>query len=228
MRIHQLNVEDALASLDSGPEGIGQAEAKRRLAEFGANQVERIETTPLLVRFLRQFSHFFALILWFAAALALFAEIHQPGEGMGVLALAIVGVVLINGLFSFWQEYRSERALLALRNLLPQMVAVEREGALIELPASDLVPGDVIRLREGDSIPADCRLIEALGVQVVEMARLAARRNAVAACRRGAVRLRPQTPFDLHRTGRVSCCSPRARSRPCYPFAALPGSRSRP
>jgi len=166
MRIHQLSVEDALASLHSGPEGIGEAEAKRRLAEFGPNQVERIETTPLLSRFLRQFTHFFALILWFAAALALFAEIQQPGEGMGALALAIVGVILINGLFSFWQEYRSERALAALRDLLPQMVAVDRARALIELPASELVPGDVIRLHEGDSVPADCRLIEAFGVQV--------------------------------------------------------------
>jgi calcium-translocating P-type ATPase len=166
MRIHQLSVQDALSSLHSGPEGIGEAEAKRRRAEFGPNQVERIETTPLLIRLLHQFTHFFALILWFAAALALFAEIHQPGEGMGVLALAIVGVILINGLFSFWQESRSERALAALRDLLPQMVAVERAGALIELPASDLVPGDVIRVRQGDSVPADCRLIEAFGVQV--------------------------------------------------------------
>jgi calcium-translocating P-type ATPase len=85
---------------------------------------------------------------------------------MGLLALAIVGVIVINGLFSFWQEYRSEQALSALRNLLPQMVAVERAGALVELPASELVPGDVIRLHEGDSVPADCRLIEAFGVQV--------------------------------------------------------------
>jgi calcium-translocating P-type ATPase len=166
MRIHQLSVEDALASLDSGPQGIGQAEAKRRLAEFGPNRVERIETTPLPIRLRRQFTHFFAIILWVAAALALFAEIDQPGEGMGPLALAIVGVILINGLFSFCQEFRSERALLALRDLLPQMVAVERAGALIELPANELVPGDVIRLRDGNSVPADCRLIEAFGVQV--------------------------------------------------------------
>ena len=149
MRIHQLSVEEALASLHSGPEGVTEAEAERRLAEFGPNQVERVEATPLFVRLLSQFTHFFALILWFAAALALFAEVHQPGEGMGVLALAIVGVILINGLFSFWQEYRSERALAALRNLLPRMVAVEREGALIEMPASQLVPGDVIQAARG-------------------------------------------------------------------------------
>jgi calcium-translocating P-type ATPase len=166
MRIDQLSVEEALASLHSGADGIGDAEAKRRLSEFGPNQVERVEATPLVVRFLHQFTHFFALVLWFAAALAMFAEIHQPGEGMGALALAIVGVILINGLFSFWQEYRSESALSALRDLLPQMVAVEREGGLIELPASELVPGDVIRLHEGDSVPADCRLIEAFAVQV--------------------------------------------------------------
>ena len=98
MRIHQLSVDDALASLHSGPEGIGEAEAKRRLDEFGPNQVERVETTPLLTRFLLQFTHFFALILWLAAALALFAETQQPGEGMGALATAIVGVIVINGL----------------------------------------------------------------------------------------------------------------------------------
>jgi calcium-translocating P-type ATPase len=166
MRIHQLSVNEALASLHSGPEGLTEAEAERRLAEFGPNQVERVEATPLFVRFLGQFIHFFALILWFAAALALFAEMHQPGEGMGTLALAIVGVILINGLFSFWQEYRSERALAALRNLLPRMVAVERERTLIEIQASRLVPGDVIRLHDGGSVPADCRLIEAFGVQV--------------------------------------------------------------
>jgi sodium/potassium-transporting ATPase subunit alpha len=166
MRIHQLSVEGALASLHSGPEGIGEAEAKRRLAEFGPNQVERIETTSHLVRLLRQFTHFFALILWLAAGLALFAATHQPGQGMGALAIAIIGVILINGLFSFWQEYRSERALAALRNLLPRLVAADRGGTLIELPASELVPGDVIRLHEGDSVPADCRLLEAFGVQV--------------------------------------------------------------
>jgi sodium/potassium-transporting ATPase subunit alpha len=84
---------------------------------------------------------------------------------MGALALAIVGVILINGLFSFWQEYRSERAFAALRGLLPHRVAVERGGALVELPAGELVPGDVIQLRQGDSVPVDCRLIEAFGVQ---------------------------------------------------------------
>ena len=144
MRIHQLSVDDALASLHSGPEGIGEAEAKRRLAEFGPNQVERVETTPLLTRFLLQFTHFFALILWLAAALALCAETQQPGAGRGALATAIVGVIVINGLFSFWQEYRSEQALSALRHLLPQMVAVERGGEKVlprpRLPTSPLPP----------------------------------------------------------------------------------------
>ena len=166
MRIHQLAPEEALAGLHSGPGGLSQSEARRRLAEFGPNQVERIETTSLATRLVRKFTHFFALILWLAAALALLAETHQPGAGMGVLALAIVGVILINGLFSFWQEYRSEQALSALRDLLPQYVTVARDGTLLELPARELVPGDVLRLHSGDTVPADCRLIEAFGVQV--------------------------------------------------------------
>lgn len=64
MRIHQLTLEDALASLHSGPERISQAQARRRLAEFGPNQVERIQTTGLAIRLACQFTHFFALILW--------------------------------------------------------------------------------------------------------------------------------------------------------------------
>ena len=120
MRIHQLSVEDALASLHSGPEGIGEAEAKRRLAEFGPNQVERVETTPLLIRFLRQFTHFFALIFWVAAALAFFAEMHQPGQGMGALASQSSASSWSTVCSRSGRSTGAEQALAALRDLLPQ------------------------------------------------------------------------------------------------------------
>ncbi|OGA51996.1 MAG: ATPase [Betaproteobacteria bacterium RIFCSPLOWO2_12_FULL_62_58] len=166
MKITQLGVEEALASLRSGQSGLPADEAARRVQEYGPNRVETVAGESLLLRCGREFTHFFALILWFAAALAFFAEYREPGTGMGALGVAIVGVIFINGVFSFWQEYRAEKALAALRKLLPARVTVLRDGAAQRLPLEVLVPGDVILLQEGDEVPADCRLIEAFGVRV--------------------------------------------------------------
>jgi calcium-translocating P-type ATPase len=166
MKIHRLSVEDALASLQSGPSGLSGDEARRRLLEFGPNRVERIRGEPLLLRFLKSFAHFFALILWVAAGLAFVAEWNDPGKGMATLGFAIIGVILINGGFSFWQEYRAEQAIAALQRLLPHRVKALRTSKAHEIPAEELVPGDVILLEGGDSIPADCRLIQGFGVRV--------------------------------------------------------------
>jgi potassium/sodium efflux P-type ATPase len=166
MKIHHHSIEDAFQSLHSRPSGLAGVEAERRLREFGPNQVERVRGTPWLVRFLKGFSHFFALILWVAAGLAFFAEWQEPGAGMATLAFAILGVILINGLFSFWQEFRAELAMAALQKLLPHQVEVLRDGKMRQAPTEELVPGDVIFLDAGDDIPADCRLIESFGVRV--------------------------------------------------------------
>lgn len=94
------------------------------------------------------------------------AEFYDPGKGMATLAWAIIDVILINGLFSFWQEYRAEKAIAALRKLLPAQVVVVRKSENHRIPAEGLVPGDILHLGEGDKVPADCRLIEAFGVRV--------------------------------------------------------------
>ncbi|MDD5240172.1 MAG: cation-transporting P-type ATPase [Sulfuricella sp.] len=166
MKIHHLTAAETIKSLNSTPDGLSGGEVARRLGEFGPNRVERIAKEPLALRFLKEFTHFFALILWFAAALAFAAEFSGPGKGMATLGWAILGVILINGVFSFWQEYRAEKALAALENLLPHQVKVLRSGKIGEIPAAELVPGDILILQEGDDIPADCRLIEAFGVRV--------------------------------------------------------------
>ncbi len=166
MKIHQLTAEEAIGSLRSDPQGLDQTEAGRRLLEYGPNRVEETAREHLAVRMLKEFTHFFALILWLAAGLAFAAELYDPGQGMATLGFAILGVILVNGLFSFWQEYRAERAVAALRRLLPQQVVAVRAGRNIRLPAEQLVPGDVLHLSGGDKIPADCRLIEAFGVRV--------------------------------------------------------------
>ena len=166
MKIHGLTVADAFASLKSGLAGLSDAEARRRLVEFGANEVEEVAHEALLLTFAREFAHFFAIILWIAAALAFFAEWREPRQGMAALGFAIVGVIVINGVFSFWQVYRAEQALTALKKLLPNAAKVVRSGAVRLVPAAQLVPGDVILLEAGDILPADCRLVEAFSVRV--------------------------------------------------------------
>ncbi|MGB9130645.1 MAG: cation-transporting P-type ATPase, partial [Thiobacillus sp.] len=166
MHIQSLTAEQSLASLHTSADGLTAPEARRRLAEFGPNHVEEVAREPLLLRFAREFTHFFALILWVGAVLAFFAEAFDPGQGMARLGVAIVVVILINGVFSFGQEYRAERAVAALRQLLPQQVMVSRDGEIAERLASELVPGDIVLLEEGNFVPADCRLIEAFGLRV--------------------------------------------------------------
>ena len=166
MKIHQLSPEEALASLNSSQVGLSQTDVEHRLDEYGPNRVEEVHGESLLLAFIKEFSHFFALILWLAAALAFFAESRQPGGGMATLGYAILGVILINGLFSFWQQYRAERAISALQRLLPYYVKVIRDNAVGLILAADLVPGDVILLQEGDNVPADCRLLEAFSLRV--------------------------------------------------------------
>lgn len=166
MRIHQLTVEEALASLNATITGLSAAEAARRMAEFGPNEVTAVEQESWLVRMARHVTHFFALILWFAAGLAFVAEYYQPDQGMALLGVAILAVIIINGAFSFWQEYRAERALAALQYLLPHEVMVQRAGRLHKMPVRALVPGDLIYLGAGDNVPADCRVIKAYAAKV--------------------------------------------------------------
>ncbi|MDP1653994.1 MAG: cation-transporting P-type ATPase [Rhodocyclaceae bacterium] len=156
----------ALVALGSSAQGLTQHEAQRRLTEFGPNRVEAATREPLWLTLLREFTHFFALILWLAAGLAFLAEHFEPGQGMAELGLAIVGVIVVNGCFSFWQAYRAEQALDALRQLLPQRVNVRRAAHVAEVDAADLVPGDVVLLAEGAKVPADCRILESWGVRV--------------------------------------------------------------
>ncbi|HLE00017.1 MAG TPA: HAD-IC family P-type ATPase [Bdellovibrionota bacterium] len=87
------------------------------------------------------------------------------------LAIAIIAVILVNGAFSFWQEFRAERALEALKGLLPEQVRCVRSGNMLQISASELVPGDILILREGDRVPADCRVLSASGF-LVSMASL--------------------------------------------------------
>lgn len=142
------------------------AEVERRLQEFGPNEVKPAKRRAPWVGLVQELTSFFSIILWMAAGLAFIAEWSDPGQGMARIGYAVVTVILVSGLFSFWQEHRVEQTLAALRNLLPQQCLVLRDGTISHELAVHLVPGDIVHLEQGDKIPADCRLIEAYGVRV--------------------------------------------------------------
>jgi Ca2+-transporting ATPase len=149
--IWSLPLEQVYPGLRTTPEGLSQLEAERRLERYGANRLPPLKRRPLVLRFLDQMVHFMALLLWIAGVLAFVAGTPQLGW-------AIWAVVLINGLFSFWQEFQAERTLDALTRSLPRQVQVWRDGTLGFRSAEELVAGDRVLLEEGDQVPADCRI----------------------------------------------------------------------
>ncbi len=188
--IHQplwaLPVELVYESLGSTVTGLAAPEAQQKLAQFGANELPEPAHRPLWLRFADQLTHFMALLLWVAGGLAFIS--HTPELGWAIWA-----VIWINALFSFWQEFQAEQALAALKNVLPMQVKVWRDGELQQIPARELVRGDVMQLEEGDRISADARLVSAeslyLDVSVMTGESLPVARNAYP------VRLREAAPI---------------------------------
>ena len=109
MLIQQLALDAAFATVRSAPTGLSESDAAARRLEFGPNRIERLARTSLTARVVRQFTHFFAALLWVAALLALIADWWMPGQGMLTLAAAIVAVIAINGAFSLWQDTAPKR-----------------------------------------------------------------------------------------------------------------------
>ncbi|HET6364526.1 MAG TPA: cation-transporting P-type ATPase [Nitrospirota bacterium] len=166
MKINTLTTEHVFLSLVTSEHGLSEEEAGRRLREFGPNEISEVKKKHLIARLLGQFTHFLAILLWSAAFLSFLSEYLHPGEGMLTLGIAIIGVVVINAIFTFIQEYRAEKALEELKKLLPFYVKVLREKTEKEIHAGEVVPGDLILLCEGDKVPADARLIETAGLKV--------------------------------------------------------------
>ena len=158
-QIHNLDAADVYALLRSGPEGLSAPEVARRTAELGPNSLAPPPRLTWLRTLGRQFANLFSLLLDVSAALCFVAERMQPGQGMAILGWALLGVALGNALFTFAQEMRVERAMEALRRLLPHSIRVRRDGRDEVIAATALVPGDVLLLAEGDRIPADARLV---------------------------------------------------------------------
>ncbi|MCL6471896.1 MAG: cation-transporting P-type ATPase [Firmicutes bacterium] len=160
MEIFRLNRDEVYSKLNSSPRGLSEDEAKRRLDEYGPNKIEEVKGTSLILKFISNFYHLFAVLLWVGAALAFIG-------GLPELGYSIIAVIVINAIFSFWQEYKAEKATEALKKLLPSYSKVLRDGAIKRIPVEELVPGDVIVLEEGDNISADARLVEEFEMRTI-------------------------------------------------------------
>lgn len=157
---HRISLEALQQRLRCTGAGLSTVEAAQRLIEFGGNELRVRSETPEIVKFLRQFTNFFALLLFVGSALAFFADYLKPGEGNFYIGVALLAVVLLNALFTYIQEHESERIMESFRNMLPQMITLQRDGKIARIEARRVAPGDVILLEEGDRVPADGRLIE--------------------------------------------------------------------
>jgi magnesium-transporting ATPase (P-type) len=145
--------QEVYSNLTTTSQGISDIEANLRIKQYGYNELPETQTRPLILRFVDQLGQFMALLLWVAGILAFVSQSPELGW-------AIWAVIWINAIFSFWQEFQAEKALAALKQVLPAQVKVFRNGELCLLPARELVTGDVIQLEEGDKISADARLVE--------------------------------------------------------------------
>ncbi|MBM4324624.1 MAG: HAD-IC family P-type ATPase, partial [Deltaproteobacteria bacterium] len=159
---HQITIQEVVSTLKSDKNrGLSKSEANRRLAEYGLNELEAAHRISPWIMLGEQFKNILIIILIIAIFLSVFL-------GHTVEAIAISVIMLFAVLLGFIQEYRAERALEALKIMAAPTATVIRDGEEEDIPARDLVPGDILLFRAGDRISADSRLIEAVNLQVEE------------------------------------------------------------
>lgn len=161
MNWHALPVTDILQQLDTRLNGLSAAEAEARLQKHGPNELAETKKNPAWLMFLLQFKDVMILILMGAALVSgIVGDLKDT--------IIILVIVLINAVVGFVQEYRAEKAMEALKKMAASFAKVKREGHVVQLPTSALVPGDVVVLEAGDIVPADLRLIETHALKVEE------------------------------------------------------------
>jgi magnesium-transporting ATPase (P-type) len=156
--IHSLRVNEVFESLETSPSGLASAEAESRLSLYGQNILSQQKKESLWEKLLEEVMQLPVLVL---LVIGLVALLHRDVT----LALIIWSIIFVNTAFSIWREHRAEQAVEKLREILPSFAHIIREGREDYLPTSDVVPGDVLILAEGDNIPADARVIEEYGLR---------------------------------------------------------------
>ncbi len=161
MTWHSHTVEESLQALSTSREGLSTGEASRRLEEYGLNQLESPHKPSPLRIFLSKFKDYLIIVLIFAAFIS-----YLAGETTN--AYVVLAIIILVAFIGFIQEYRAERAMEALREMVAPEADVFRDGKLVSIPVQQLVPGDVIFLEAGDKVPADGRIIDETQLEVIE------------------------------------------------------------
>jgi len=160
-QLNNVTVEKALQLLESGRTGLSSEEAKNRLAKYGPNLLTGKKKTSLWLVFLNQFLSPLIYVLLVAAIISMIA-------GHLIDGFVVLGVLILNAIIGFIQETNAEKAMEALMRMAAPKATVKRNGSISDIPARDLVPGDIIHLEAGDKIPADARLISESNLKVNE------------------------------------------------------------
>jgi Ca2+-transporting ATPase len=166
---YQQTAREVVAGLASDPQrGLSTEEARSRLERYGTNELEAERPVPAWRRFLAQFRDTLVILLLLATAISVGLWAYERDEALPYEGVAIFAIVLLNGVLGYVQESRAERAVAALREMTAAEASVVRDGERRSLPAAGLVPGDLILVEEGDTIPADARLLESTALQASE------------------------------------------------------------
>ncbi len=168
MKPYFRSAADTLHVLKSTPLGLSSDEAKKRLEEHGPNRLKEGEKVSLFSRFLKQLADPMIIVLLVAAALSGVTALYE-GESLADVFI-ILFVVLLNAILGVVQESKAEEAIEALKTMTAATSKVMRDGVLAVIKSEELVPGDVIHVEAGDSVPADCRLLECASLKIEEAA----------------------------------------------------------
>ena len=168
---YRQSIDDVVAALRTDAQrGLTEAEAKARLAQHGANELAAEPPIPAWRRFLAQFQDALVILLLAATAISAGLWAYERDAALPYEAIAIFAVVLLNATMGYVQEARAEAAVAALRAMSAAQATVARDGERRTIPASEIVPGDIMLIAEGDTIPADARLLESTSLQTAEAA----------------------------------------------------------
>ncbi|QQG39993.1 MAG: cation-translocating P-type ATPase [Candidatus Aenigmatarchaeota archaeon] len=158
---HSSPIDAVYKELNSSASGLSSAEAPSRLERYGRNELKRVGGVNPIVMFFDQFKNFLVILL-------LIAALVSAAIGEGLDAIAILAILVLNAALGFFQEYKAERALEALRKMVKNTCTVIRDGRKTEVVTSELVPGDIVTLEPGDKVPADARIVESSNLKMQE------------------------------------------------------------
>ncbi len=160
--LKSIPIRELQTKLGSSPEGLSQAEAQKRLAQYGPNEIEEKKTNW----FLKFLTYFWGPIPWMIEAAVILSAVNRSWPDFFIILLLLVA----NAVVGFWEEHQAGNAIEALKAKLAIKARAQRDGKWINPPARELVPGDVIRVRLGDIVPADARLLAGDPVEVDQSA----------------------------------------------------------